>query len=268
MQPVFCNIYLGGILGNRLTTIAFAAALFCAAPAAAQQNPPEVKALLTKVDRLYRSDRSYASIEMEVVTPDWRRTLAMDFWTEGQDKTFIRVSAPARDAGTATLRLGNEMWNYFPKINKVMKVPPSMMMGSWMGSDFTNDDLVKESTLIDDYYGEFFTPAKPDPAFLYVRLHPRKGTVSLWDAIELTIGKADLLPTREDYFDEKGRLQRTMKFSEVAELGGRKLPLVMTMTPLSKPGHLTTIRYKAAQFDAKLPAGTFTLRNLQRTAVK
>jgi len=234
---------------------------FCAGP---RQSSPEVLKLLEGVDRLYRSERSRARIEMEVVTPDWRRTLSMDFWTEGLDKTFIRVLSPARDAGAATLRKGSEMWNYFPKINKVMKVPPSMMMGSWMGSDFTNDDLVKESTLMDDYYGEFFTPEKPDPALHYIRLKPRTGTVSLWGAIELAIRKDDLLPVREDYFDEKGRRQRTMEFSDRGELGGRVMPRVMRMVPLSKTGHSTVIRYLDAEFDAALPADTFTLRNLQR----
>ena len=239
-----------------------------AAAAAPQRSSPEVLALLEKVDRLYRSSRSRARIEMEVVTPDWRRTLAMDFWTEGLDRTFIRVLSPARDAGSATLRKGSEMWNYFPKINKVMKVPPSMMMGSWMGSDFTNDDLVKESTLMDDYYGEFFSPEKPDPALHYIRLRPRTKAVSLWGAIELVIRRSDLLPLREDYFDEKGRRQRSMEFSDIAPLGGRTMPRVMRMVPLSKAGHSTTIRYLEAEFDAALPADTFSLRNLQRAGGK
>lgn len=239
-----------------------------AAAAAPQRSSPEVLALLEKVDRLYRSSRSRARIEMEVVTPDWRRTLAMDFWTEGLDRTFIRVLSPARDAGSATLRKGSEMWNYFPKINKVMKVPPSMMMGSWMGSDFTNDDLVKESTLMDDYYGEFFSPEKPDPALHYIRLRPRAEAVSLWGAIELVIRRSDLLPLREDYFDEKGRRQRSMEFSDIAPLGGRTMPRVMRMVPLSKAGHSTTIRYLEAEFDAALPADTFSLRNLQRAGGK
>jgi outer membrane lipoprotein-sorting protein len=252
------------------TILALLAALCLAqaAGAAPQESSPEVKALLSRVDRLYRSERSSARIQMEVVTPEWRRSLMMDFWTEGLDKTFIRVLSPARDAGAATLRKGGEMWNYFPKINKVMKVPPSMMMGSWMGSDFTNDDLVKESTLMDDYYGEFFSPGKADPALHYIRLKPRTETVSLWGAIELTIRRDSLLPVREDYYDEKGRLQRSMEFSDIADLGGRSMPRVMKMVPLSKAGHSTTIRYLEAGFDQALPADTFTLRNLQRTLVK
>lgn len=242
---------------------------FCAAsPLAAAEIRAEVRDLLDRVDRLYRSDRSRAAMEMEIVTPEWSRTLVMDFWTEGLDKTFIRVKSPARDAGSATLRKGNEMWNYFPKINKVMKVPPSMMMGSWMGSDFTNDDLVKESTLINDYDGDFFSPEKPDPALYYIRLKPKKETVSLWGAIELEIRKEDLLPVSERYYDEKGRLQRTMEFSDIAELGGRNMPRLMRMVPVSKKGHVTTIRYLDAEFDLDLPADTFTLRNLQRVKMR
>lgn len=246
------------------------AAALLAAPAfsAAAPERPDIRELLTRVDRLYRSSSSWSDIEMEVVTPDWKRTLSMNFWTEGLTKTFIRINSPARDAGTATLRLGNEMWNYFPKINKVMKVPPSMMMGSWMGSDFTNDDLVKESTLIDDYSGEYFAPSGADPAFYYVRLRPKKETVSLWAVIDLKIRKDDLLPASEEYYDDKGRLQRTMEFSGIGDLGGRRVPLVMRMVPVSKPGHATTIRYLKAGFDAALPADTFTLRNLQRTGIR
>ncbi|HNT96801.1 MAG TPA: outer membrane lipoprotein-sorting protein [Elusimicrobiales bacterium] len=241
----------------------------CLSPLISSAGPAtDVKTLLDRVDRLYRSDRSRAAMEMAIVTPEWSRTLVMDFWTEGLDKTFIRVRSPARDAGSATLRKGNEMWNYFPKINKVMKVPPSMMMGSWMGSDFTNDDLVKESTLIDDYTGEFFSPEKTDPALYYIRLKPKKETVSLWGAIELEIRRDDLLPVNERYYDEKGRLQRTMEFSDMAELGGRRMPRVMRMVPVAKKGHVTTIRYLDAEFDLELPADTFTLRNLQRVKMR
>ena len=250
------------------TLLIAAAALAVPAFSAAAPARPDVRELLTKVDRLYRSSRSWSEIEMEVVTPDWKRTLSMDFWTEGLKKTFIRIGSPARDAGSATLRLGNEMWNYFPKINKVMKVPPSMMLGSWMGSDFTNDDLVRESTLIDDYTGGYFEPAKPDPAFYYIRLKPKKDAVSLWAAIELTVRKDDLLPVREEYYDDKGRLQRTMEFSGTGDLGGRRMPKVMKMVPVSKPGHSTTIRYLRAEFDGELPADTFTLRNLQRNTAR
>ena len=111
-------------------------------------------ALLKEIDELYRSATSISTMKMEIVTPNWQRTLEMQSWTVGMEDTFIRILSPRKDRGVATLKKGNEMWNYFPKINKVIKVPPSMMMGSWMGSDFTNDDLVKEASLVDDYHVE------------------------------------------------------------------------------------------------------------------
>ena len=137
------------ILPIALATTIF---MFGAAPAFAQAvDSSAVQAIIKKVDQLYRSKTSSSSMEMEIVTPHWQRTLAMNAWTEGMDKTFFRITSPKKEQGVATLRVENEMWNYLPKTNKVMKVPPSMMMSSWMGSDFTNDDLVKEFSLFEDY---------------------------------------------------------------------------------------------------------------------
>src|SRR6056300_1016740 len=109
----------------------------------------DVEGILDRVDRLYRSDTTFSSIEMNIKTPNWERTLKMDVWTRGLEYTFVVIESPPKDKGIATLKRKNSMWNYFPKINKVIKIPPSMMMSSWMGSDFTNDDLVKENTLRD-----------------------------------------------------------------------------------------------------------------------
>ncbi|MFZ5979884.1 MAG: outer membrane lipoprotein-sorting protein, partial [Candidatus Zixiibacteriota bacterium] len=117
---------------------------------AEEYTDADIKRLIHEVDTLYRSEASYAELEMEIITPHWQRTLAMDSWTEGMDKTFIRIKEPLKEKGVATLRIDNEMWNFLPKTNKVMKIPPSMMMSSWMGSDFTNDDLVKEFSLFED----------------------------------------------------------------------------------------------------------------------
>ena len=119
---------------------------------------PMLKLSSKGLNQLYRSESSHADMEMHIVTPHWERTLAMTVWTQGMNKTFIRITAPKKEKGVATLRIKNEMWNYLPKTNKVMKIPPSMMMGSWMGSDFTNDDLVKESSMLDDYTSQLIRP--------------------------------------------------------------------------------------------------------------
>ncbi len=224
-----------------------------------------VQDIVKKVDELYRSSSSYAEMEMQIETPDWKRAMRLKAWTEGMKKTFITILEPKKDQGTGTLRMDKEMWNFFPKINKVMKVPPSMMMGSWMGSDFTNDDLVKESTLMDDYSAKLVTPQGSDQAkFYYIELIPKEKTATVWGRILITANKSDLLPVSQEYYDEKGVKVRVMQFTDIKTLGGKTLPTVMELNSLSKPGNRTRIIYKDLQFNGKLDPETFTLRNLQK----
>lgn len=230
----------------------------------AEDKAPDIDAIIDEVDKLYRSSTSYSKIRMNIVTPNWERTLDMDFWTEGMDKTFILINSPKKDRGTTTLRIDKDMWNYFPKINKVMRVPPSMMMGSWMGSDFTNDDLVKESTFLDDYTHELIDPPDAKPEYYYIALVPKPETVTVWAKVILIVNRDGYLPVKQVYYDEKGKEMRIMVFRDVKIIGGRKIPTVTEMTPLSKKGHKTTITYLDASFDKPLPKGIFTMKNLQK----
>lgn len=220
----------------------------------------QAKDLLKKVDELYRSDSAFATMEMEVVTPNWQRTMSLQSWSKGMDDTFIRILSPKKDRGVATLKLEEEMWNYFPKINKVIKVPPSMMMGSWMGSDFTNDDLVKEVSLVEDY-----EVSLTETQVLYtLALIPKEGTVTVWEKIEVDVMRSNLLPVEQRYFNEKGDLIRSMKFDTIRTFNGRTIPARMTMIPHNKPGNSTIIEYKDMVFDQPLPDDVFSLRNLQK----
>ncbi len=251
--------YAIGIIGITL--------LLCLFPggAATESEPlPDLKKIVNELDRLYRSRTSFATFEMTIINPNWQRTLQMEGWSEGMDKTFIHILSPKKDRGITTLRIDNEMWNYFPKINKVMKVPPSMMMGSWMGSDFTNDDLVKETTLLDDYTSALLEKEDAEKDYYYIELKPKAETASVWGRIEVKVQKADYIPVHQEYYDEKGKLMRVQHFKEVKEFSGRQIPAVMEMVPTTKEGHKTTIRYLQAEFDRPLPEGTFTLRNLQK----
>jgi outer membrane lipoprotein-sorting protein len=224
----------------------------------------DVDTIIDKVDKLFRSDNSYSELEMEITTPNWKRTLKMNMWTEGMDKTFIRVTHPRKDAGMATLRIDTEMWNYFPKINKVMKVPPSMMMSSWMGSDFTNDDLVKESSLREDYNSRLINPEGGDPGVYYIELIPHTDSPIVWGKLIFTVRKSDYIPLKEEFYDEKGQLMRIMEFTDVKDFGGKRIPSVMEMVNLAKEDHKTIIKYNHAEFDIKMKRDTFTLRNLQK----
>ncbi len=216
--------------------------------------------LLKKMDELFRSKSSVSTMKMQIITPNWQRTLEMQSWTLGMDDTFIRVLSPRKDRGVATLKIDKEMWNYFPKINKVIKVPPSMMMGSWMGSDFTNDDLVREVSLVKEYEVSKQTEGEN----YRLTLIPKKDTVTVWGKIEFIVNQQTLLPLEQSYFNEKGEKVRSMIFSDIRDFSGKKMPAIMTMIPLNKTGHKTVIEYVEAEFDVELGDNIFTLRNLQK----
>jgi outer membrane lipoprotein-sorting protein len=233
--------------------------------AMAAEQKPDIKKILDNVDRLYRSEHSFATLEMRIETPDWKRNLEINVWASGLDKTFIRILAPQKDKGVATLRLQNDMWNFFPKIDKVMKVPPSMMMGSWMGSDFTNDDLVKESTFLKDYESKLTTPdsKSPDNVNFYIELKPKERTATVWDKIILVVNRENSIPVRQEYYDEKGIKVRELLFKDVRKFGSKSLPAIMELTPLNKPGHKTVIEYKELKFD-RVDENIFSQISLQK----
>lgn len=229
----------------------------------AEDAEHDIDTVMKTIDELYRSESSYSDVEMEIVTPNWQRTLRMRVWTEGMDKTFIRIDAPKKEEGLGTLRIDNEMWNYLPKTNKIMKIPPSMMMGSWMGSDFTNDDLVSEFTYLEDYTCEWTTVPSPDPEVLYIKCIPKEGVPVVWGYLVMALRRADYIPLWETYYDEKDRPMRRMEFSDVRLYGERLLPGTMAVIPQNKEGHKTVVRYLTAEFDVELEGDVFSLRNLR-----
>ena len=222
----------------------------------------DVKEILDKMDKVYRADSSEFEMEMEIITPDWQRKMRMKAWSEGMKKTFITILSPSKDKGIGTLKVNSDMWNYFPKVNKVMKVPPSMMMGSWMGSDFTNDDLVKETTFRDDHTAKLLESTEKD--IIVIELKPKESAASVWGKIVARARKSDYIPVSQDYYDEKGKHIRTMKFYDIKKFGDRMIPAVMEIIPLNKTGHKTKITYIEGKFNIKLDSDTFSLRNLQK----
>lgn len=231
-----------------------------AGPISLAKAPFNAKALLERTDDLYRSQSSVATIEMKIETPNWTRTLKMQAWSKGQEKTLIRILEPRKERGVATLKLEQNMWNYFPKINQVIKVPSSMMMGSWMGSDFTNDDLVKEYRYSEDFN---FEASREDKRYKIV-LRPKEQTISIWGKIELYLDSQTELPLEEFYYNEKGEAIRHMIFSDVRSLKGRQIPFQMTLENLHKKGHRTTVQYQSLELDAAIEEATFSRQNLQK----
>lgn len=220
----------------------------------------ELDEILNRIDKVYRSKSSVSDLSMMIKTPHWERTLELKSWTKGMENTFITILSPHKEKGISTLKKKNVMWNYFPKVNKVIKVPPSMMMGSWMGSDFTNDDLVKENTLIQDYKSRII---KTQGNIVTIELIPLPTTVTVWGKIILMADKLKFIPVSEDYYDEKNKKMRSLLFDRVKRVDGQLIPMRMRLISLTKPGHETVIIYKKLNLNANVKDHVFSMSNLQ-----
>ncbi len=232
-------------------------------PAAAQAGPT-ARDIVDRVDRMLRGNSSRGDVVMEIATEHWTRSLEMRVWSLGTRYALVRVTAPPKEAGTATLKVDQEVWNYLPRVDRTIKVPPSLMMGSWMGSHFTNDDLVKESRMIDDYDIVIGYEGDRDGAAVWeFVLTPKPDAAVVWGKIVMQVRKADLMPTWARYYDERGNLVRTMTFSDFRTFGTRLAPAVTVVRPADKPDERTTIRYRDLAFDVPLSPDFFSLRNLQ-----
>jgi len=227
------------------------------------QGAPAVEELLSRFDALYESTGTRARIEIEIVRPKKTRTMRLQLWSKGPDKALVVVEAPARDAGTATLKVDNNLWNYLPKIDRTIRVPPSLMMGAWMGSDLSNDDLVKESSYTEDYRATL-QGASVEPVGWQVDLEAKEGVAGLWQRIEVTFSQQQLMPVLARYYDRKGRLARTMHLRRVEEIAGRLVPLEISVEPAREKDRRTVLRYMHIEFDAELDESLFGLAHLER----
>jgi outer membrane lipoprotein-sorting protein len=231
----------------------------------ASAPPPDAHEIVRRSDQALRGKTLQGSAQMTVKTQDWERTLDMDFWSVNPDKTFIRITAPTKEAGTATLRVESNMWNYIPKVERVIKIPPSLMLQPWMGSDFSNDDLVKESSLVKDYTHTIEGEVVEGGVACYrVVALPKPDAPVVWGRLVVTIGKSDYLPRKQEFYSEKGTLQKVLTYSDIQSVDGRAYPLLWKMVSVTKAGHETLLRYRDLRFDRSLDDAIFTQRNLRQ----
>ncbi|MCP5120761.1 MAG: outer membrane lipoprotein-sorting protein [bacterium] len=202
---------------------------------------------------------------MTVKRPEWERTLDMNFWQITPEKTLILITGPAKERGTGTLRIESNMWLYMPRVERTIKIPPSLMLQPWMGSDFTNDDLVKESSLVHDYTHAVDGEVTEDGDACYrLVATPKPDAAVVWGKLVLLVRKSDSLPRKQEFYDERGRLQKVMTFEDVRRIGDRYYPMRWRMVPVNKPNHETMLVYTEIAFDRKIPARIFTQQNLKR----
>ena len=238
-------------------------ALFAAHPALAQEE--SAIDIVRKADELTRGETQEGIYRMVIVRPDWERTMVFEFWSEGTEKSFIRVREPVKERGVSFLKIEREMWQYVPRINRVIKIPPSMMLQSWMGSDFTNDDLVKESSVVEDYEHKLLGREMMDEGEAYkLELTPKPEAPVAWDRMIEWIRIEDFMPLRAEFFNERGERVRTMIYSDIKEMGGRTVPARFELIEEKKPGRKTIMVLEEVVYDRPIGRNVFTQANLRR----
>jgi hypothetical protein len=201
---------------------------------------------------------------MTIKTAAWSRALQMKVWTKGRDYALVRVlKGGPRETGMMTLKRQKQLWNYLPQAGRVMKLPSGMLGDSWMGSDFTNDDLVRGTSLVRDFDSQVQgTLAHEGRQAWRVVLVPKARAVVVWSRLEMLVDRQSCVPLLERFYDEDGKLARTMSFGDIRTLGWRRLPARMSVRPQGQ-GRETIVTYGDLTFDLEVPDDTFSLHRLQ-----
>jgi hypothetical protein len=236
--------------------------VFCVAIGAKVNDP---NAWMKYAEDQVRGDRSQAQILMEIITPEWRRELEIQSDVDGKKMALSTINSPAKEKGIRTLRLDNSMWNYFPKLKRKVAVSSSMLLSSWMGSDFTNDDILKASSMYDDYTHLFAIQAQTKDGKYRVIVNKAKGDAAvMWPTIVSYMDEKDCLPRLYRYYDKDNKLHRTLTFSDIKTFEGHKLPTVWVMRPQDDKTKMTVIRYQDIKYSVKFSPTYFSHANLTK----
>ena len=211
----------------------------------------------------WRGTSSYSVMTMTIHRPDWERTMTMEAWTQGDKKSIVRVLEPRKDAGNGTLLIDNTMWTYSPKVNRVIKIPSSMMNQSWMGSDFSNKDISRTDDILDQYDHTLLSESELDGMPVYeIESVPHEDAAVVWGKEVLRI-RQDNVMVDQRFFDQDGELVKTLRTLEFAEMGGRNVAALQRMEKQESPDEWTEIRIDSVEFDVVLGDNVFTLSNLR-----
>ncbi|MBI3582565.1 MAG: outer membrane lipoprotein-sorting protein [Nitrospinae bacterium] len=221
-------------------------------------------ALIKESEDRIRSATAHSEITMIIESRRWKRTLKLECWYKEGIKARVIIHSPPKEEGIISLKVGDALWNYFPNLNRSIRVHPSMIFQSWMGSDFTNDDFVHESSLINDYTHTIEGIDNTDSGEAYrIILTPKHGAGVVWDRIIYLISKTDHLPVRQDFFDGKGNLIRTLTFYEIKEMDGKTLPTLWIMKYTGKEGK-TILQIDKIKFRVEIPDDLFSLTGIEK----
>ena len=219
--------------------------------------------VIKKMEDNLRGVNSYEKVTMIVKTSRGDRTMKIEGWNQGKKRSFIRINYPKKDRGITFLKLDNQMWQYVPKIEKVIKIPASMMMHSWMGSGFSNDDMVKESSMSDDYDKRLL---KKEKNLLTIELTPKEDAAVVWGKLIMKLDTKTYIPQSIEYYDEEDILERVLSYSDIRKIGKRYFPFIWLMEPKTEENQnkTTKIIVEKIDFAPKFKSNLFTKRALKR----
>lgn len=240
-----------------------------AAPLRAQTpSTRTVTEIVDMANKVLRGDSSRAKLTMTVLTPAWTRALEVEGWNRGRKMAYILIHAPAKEKGTATLRRGEEMWTWLPRVERLLKVPPTMMHSSWQGSDFTFEDIVKADSIAKDYEHRLLSRSPGQEwETRVIEALPKPDAPVVWGKILFTVGVYPdgwVIPIKEEDYSERGELIRTITLSRVKVMDGRRVPTRLECVPTRTPGRRTTLDYSDIDFDVELPDSFFSVSRLQK----
>lgn len=229
------------------------------------QQELTAKEIVKKADENMRGKTSVADIDILIIRPGWKRKMNMKAWSKGDDYSMILVKSPAKEKGTAFLKRIKEVWNWVPSIERTIKLPPSMMSQSWMGTDFTNDDLVKEASTVQDYDHKILGKENLNGKETYkIEMIPKPDAAIVWEKVIVWIDNRDFLQLKAEFYDEDGELVNVMNSGEIKMMGGRKITSEVEMIPVDKEGYKTMIIYNDIVFDKEINDNFFTTRNMKQ----
>jgi outer membrane lipoprotein-sorting protein len=218
-------------------------------------------------EKKMRGESSQVLMTMTISRPDYTRALKVRSWSSGSQKSLVEILQPVKEAGVTSLRAGSEMWNFLPKTDQVVKVPTSLMLQSWMGSDFTNDDLMKLSQLAVDYTHKSLGPKKVDGQnTVLIECTPKPDAPVVWGKLLYWARTEDNLPVREEYYDDRGKLVRTLTLSQFKKMDDRVIPTVLTIAKAESPKEYTTIHYERVLYNREIPDSLFHRDMLKQTS--
>jgi outer membrane lipoprotein-sorting protein len=228
-------------------------------------NGQSAKEIVQKMDDNAFGGRLKSNMKMTIVRPKWSRTMEFKSWADGSDYSLILVTAPAREKGITYLKREKEMWNFQPSIDRTIKMPPSMMTQSWMGSDFKNDDLVRQSSIVKDYQHKLLGKETIEGRECYkIEMIPNEDAPVVWGKVLIWVDTKDHLNLKTEHYDEDDELVDTSYGQDIKEMGGRLLPTKMTLIPADEEGHKTVMEYISLEFDTKFDDRFFSTQNMKR----